>query len=235
MSWAGDVRARYDWLSNSYRFASEREAEAFIKQLKAQWVPANFVHTTRVIWSKDPVNARWVHDKQDVIRLDVTAVNDAPAVTVEEDNEPPPHHLMDETAYRSRHKLPRRRLTRDMWEQLRAFRDQSRWSDKEGSVLLSETVRRDIRHLIAHGGEGRLKLSRGLFDFFKDAHEGRAPDSILDFTQWMVTPEGRACRAIFRTSIIMWRDYKEAERAEWRERARDRLAKYWASFDKKAS
>src|SRR5258708_3721657 len=82
MSWSGEVSGggvfvlvKNDdgqsfpsaWLPNSYRFASEKEAETFIKHLRKSWIPADFVREVRTIRSKDPVNARWDDRKQEVV------------------------------------------------------------------------------------------------------------------------------------------------------------------------
>jgi hypothetical protein len=233
MSWAGEVQGGgfrvlvkkddgrsfpSDWLPNSFRFGTEEEAKHFVGHLKATWIPAGFVRATQAIRSKDPVNARWDVRKQQAVLLPVSSPN-LPMVTpmaVEEDYEEEiPHPLVDETRYRSRKKLPRRRINREAY---RAYRDETRWFDREqefevplnftprGYAILSDAVRHDLRHLMLHG-DCHFELSRRLFGFFRDAHEGKAPENMLDLVRWLATSDGH--------SFIGWYSF-----GEWRGEAR---------------
>jgi hypothetical protein len=178
MSFAGEAGVRHAFLPNSFRFATEAEAKGFIEHVKTQWTPAGFIWTTQTKWSKDPVNARWDGRKQKVVRLDVAAgVVEAPApVTVDatDEDEAPPA-LVNEKAYRvaaaNRQKRQQRRRIFNV-EAWRNYQDESKWYDQED--LLSEALRHDLRHLIAHGAY-RYELSRQLYEGFKAAHGGRAP------------------------------------------------------------
>ena len=55
MSWKPEVIADSSgtWASNSLRFASEREAEIYVKDLMMRW---SLVTSTRVVLCEDPVN-----------------------------------------------------------------------------------------------------------------------------------------------------------------------------------
>jgi hypothetical protein len=189
-----------DWLPNNFRFASEEEAKHFVKHLCETWVPAGFIRATQTVRSKDLVNARWDERKREAVLLPVSSTNvpAAAPMAVEEDyEEETPHPLVDETRYRSRKKLPKRRFSRELY---RAYRDETKWRDREqefevplnftpkGYGVLSDAIRHDLRHLILHG-HGRLELSQRLFGFFRDAHEGKAPENMLDLTRWMATPD----------------------------------------------
>jgi hypothetical protein len=181
MSWAGEAGARHAFLPNSFRFATEAEAKLFIEQVKATWVPAGFIWTTQTKWSKDPTNARWNGRRQEVVRLDVAAgVVEAPAVDAT-DEEEAPASLVNERAYRvaaaNRQKRQQRRRIFNV-EAWRNYQDESRWYDQEQQTLLSEALRHDIRHMMAHGS-CRFELSRQLYEGFKAAHGGRAPGDMI--------------------------------------------------------
>jgi hypothetical protein len=51
------------------------------------------------------------------------------------------------------------------------------WLDREAQTLLSTTLRHDLCHLMAHG-HCRLELSRQLYEGYKAAHDGKAPDEM---------------------------------------------------------
>jgi hypothetical protein len=51
------------------------------------------------------------------------------------------------------------------------------WSDREEQIVLSMRLRHDLRHLIAHG-HCRLELSRRIYEGFKAAHNGKAPEDV---------------------------------------------------------
>jgi hypothetical protein len=167
MSWAGEARGRHDWYPNSYRFDAEDEAKRFIHQLKERWIPRGFMRSTRTLWSREPVNARWNATREEAIRLAIPIPTAVPAP--EDDQEDLLHHLVDETSYRARKKLPRRVINRELFRQ---YRDETRWSDKEQEVLLIDALRHDIRHLLAHG-DCRYELSQHLYQAYQ-RHQPRA-------------------------------------------------------------
>jgi hypothetical protein len=224
MSWAGEVRGRHDWYPNSYRFDTENEAKLFIERGKEQWIPKGFIWTTRVLWAKEPTNARWNDKKKEAVRLTVTELATVVVKDEPDEDEAAPHNLVDEVSYRSRKKLPRRIINREAY---RSYKDETRWLDREqrietplnhtpkGYGILSDAIRHDLRHLIAHG-KCRYELSQRLYDFYKDAHDGKVaiystdqpkskrrpvvirtvdmkmPENLLDLTRWLATPEGHA-------------------------------------------
>lgn len=91
------------------------------------------------------------------------------------------------------------------------------WDDQEGRMLGS-TIRRDMRHLLAHGA-CHFKLTRNLYQAFKDAHPAlraevtlrpkkklppqhfildgghgvgnRAPENVSDLVIWLNTAEAQ--------------------------------------------
>lgn len=62
MSFASEVIADDSgtWAGNALRFASESEADAYVKDLASRWT---LVRETRVVPSDDPVNYRIEHGK----------------------------------------------------------------------------------------------------------------------------------------------------------------------------
>jgi len=60
VSWMSQVIAEKgedaQWASNSLRFETKEEAEAYVKDLYFRWT---LVRKTRVVESKDPVNYTW--------------------------------------------------------------------------------------------------------------------------------------------------------------------------------
>jgi hypothetical protein len=102
--------------------------------------------------------------------------------------------------------------------------------EQEDQTLLSEAIRHDLRHLMSHG-HCRYEISRRLYELFKDAHGGMAPENmqyvvkdldddlddderwfvigesvgggILELTRWLDTPEGHAVTGWF--SFGEWR------------------------------
>jgi hypothetical protein len=192
MSWAGEVGALHDFFPNSYRFGTEGEAKAFIEKLKESWVPKEFIRTVRVLKSKDPISARWSGRKKEAIRLDVNEIATlVVAAAPDEDEDEAPAALVNEGAYRTDPRSRRRhqrRISREAW---RNYVDNSRWFDQEDQVLLSAVLRHDIRHLLVHG-HCRYDLSRKLYNGFKAAHDGRAPE---DFSYSVgARPDHGACK-----------------------------------------
>ena len=197
-----------DWLPNSYRFATEAEANGFIKNLKQTWEPADFVRGTRVKKSTDPVTHRWDDRRQKVVSVPgapasepvVTAAAATELVELEQDYGPveepeQPAVLVDEERYRPRvRKLPKRRFSRELY---RGYRDRTKWYEREqrievplnhtpdGYGVLSDAIRHDIRNLLAHG-DCRFELSRRLFDFYMTAHGGRMPEEQIDTGKYRV-------------------------------------------------
>jgi hypothetical protein len=150
----------------------------------------------RVVRSQDPVNARWDNRKQEAIMLD-----DAPAVSADvadmtmtvtsnEAEDETPAELVNEAAYRASDNKKKKQHHRINRETYRDYQDESQWDDEEQQVLLSESLRNDLRRLIAHG-DCRFELSRKIYQGFKTAHDGRAPGENYTVTE---RPEHGACR-----------------------------------------
>jgi len=104
--------------------------------------------------------------------------------------EPEPATLVDEERYRpSRKKTLEAALFRA--KLYRGYRDETRWYEREqrievplnhtpkGSGVLSDAIRHDLRHLLAHG-DCRFEISRRLVGFFLEAHGGKMPDKSID-------------------------------------------------------
>jgi len=218
MSWASEVRGKKIWYPNPYRFKTRKEAESFADDLKAKWVPLGFVEAVNVFeakkkvptepptWIHDPVNARWDDEKKDVFRLTIKAVEEAVETVVEAadditegEEDSLQYQTFNEIPYRGRSskKLPRR-IDRALRA---AYEDETQLPEMEDMVLLSSTVRHDLRHMIAHG-QCRYGLSRKIFDLFMDAH-GRAPVNMHDLVCWLNTSEGHAGTGWF--SFHEWR------------------------------
>lgn len=68
MSFKGEVIADNSgkWCGNELRFATETEAQSYIRDLEFRWTA---VRDTRVVPSDDPVNYHWDKDKQKGLRL----------------------------------------------------------------------------------------------------------------------------------------------------------------------
>lgn len=177
MSWAGEAGARHAYLPNSFRFVSKAEAKCFIDQVMAQWIPQGFIWAVQVVRSEDPVNAVWDDRQKEAIGLDV-ALESAPTTPIEhatsEDEDETPA-LVNEKSYRSDANSRKRQQRIINREAYRLFEDQSQWYDQEDQALLSETLRDDLRQLLAHG-DCCCELSRKIYDGFKTAHDGRAPE-----------------------------------------------------------
>ena len=64
MSWKSEVVAEkgenVPWAGNALRFATQEEAEAYVKDLSMRWM---LVRKTRVIESRDPVNYKFVNGR----------------------------------------------------------------------------------------------------------------------------------------------------------------------------
>jgi len=71
MSWKSEVIAERgddaQWASNSLRFATQAEAEAYVADLSYRWT---LVRKTRVVESKDPVNYRWKDGRAEPLEQD---------------------------------------------------------------------------------------------------------------------------------------------------------------------
>jgi len=87
--------------------------------------------------------------------------------------------------------LPKRRFSRELY---RGYRDRTKWYEREqrievplnhtpdGYGVLSDAIRHDLRHLLAHGN-CRLEISRRLVGFSLGAHGGKLPDKSIDTGQ----------------------------------------------------
>jgi hypothetical protein len=61
-----EVYFNRDWHHSGNRFASEEEAWAFVRNLRATWNPPGFVRDMQVLQVKEPANARLGVDNQAV-------------------------------------------------------------------------------------------------------------------------------------------------------------------------
>jgi hypothetical protein len=182
VSWSGEVCGGRDWYANSYRFETQEEARCFIQQLREQWIPVGFVRDVRTSLSKQPVNARWHYKKQDVIRLPVSAKDEAAAALQPEENNV------------SKRKDTKSKLRySDFWITGKVIEEApgQTWEDPIDSVLGSQVLRNDLRHLMTHGA-CRYELSRKLYEGFKTAHDGVAPEDVGQYTvRTRVAPKNR--------------------------------------------
>jgi hypothetical protein len=81
-SYQPEVYFGHDWHHSGNRFASEKEAETFVANLRATWNPQGFVKRDRIHVVKVPPNVSldWkTKQAQPLVRLDKTDDNDGRA------------------------------------------------------------------------------------------------------------------------------------------------------------